>query len=100
MWPVVLSAAGFFILPPLEALTFYLPLFSMDPTRLRFGEFSLLGLAIAALSIPAPIVAGFIYARRRRDHRPRTLSLIGLGIGVLVTLEMILMYLSLHSRAF
>ena len=100
VWPVILSAAGFFILPGLEAISFYLPLFSMDATKLRFGEFSLLGLVAVLLSVPAPILAGFVYAGRRRSHRPRTFALIGLCLGVLAMLEITMLYLSVHTHTF
>ena len=95
--PVIVSAALFPILPPIEALSFYLPLFRLD-SNIQFGQFSLLGLVVALLSVPAPIVAGVFYARCRRRGRPALPSLIGFAMGVLLLLAMVFLYLLLHSN--
>ena len=50
------------------------------------------------LSVPAPIVAGIIFRRRRREHRPSALALVGLALGVFTMLEMVVLYLALHSH--
>jgi hypothetical protein len=95
--PVIVSGAGFLILPTLEELSFYLPLFRLD-SNIQFGQFSLLGFVAVLLAVPAPVVAGVFYARCRRLGRPVLPSLIGLGIGVLLMLVMVVLYLFLHSN--
>ena len=94
---LVISGAGFVFLPQLQALAFYLPVISLNP-NIRFNQFSALGLLAVLLSVPAPIVAGIIFRRRRREHRPSALALVGLALGVFTMLEMVVLYLALHSH--
>ena len=94
---LVVSGAGFVFLPQLQALAFYLPVISLNP-NIRFNQFSALGLLAVLLSVPAPIVAGIIFRRRRREHRPSALALVGLALGVFTMLEMVVLYLALHSH--
>jgi hypothetical protein len=94
---LVISGAGFVFLPQLQALAFYLPIFAMDP-NIRFHQFSALGLLAVLLSVPASIVAGIIFRRRRREHRRSALALAGLALGVLTMFEMVVLYLALHSH--